>query len=179
VKRNDFSAEFKSPGSWYRGQPFWAWNGALDPEELRRQIRLMKRMGMGGFFMHSRVGLATPYLKDEWFQCIEACIDEARAQGFGLVLRSSEAENPALPKPADDATDDAGGLVPQEGLRAARGTARRPMVARVYGGTRAGYVPWHTSHHHTLRHDCLISSLSVSSSVLDSWTIQPLLTMET
>jgi hypothetical protein len=82
VKRNDFSAEFKSPGSWYRGQPFWAWNGALDPEELRRQIRLMKRMGMGGFFMHSRVGLATPYLKDEWFQCIEACIDEARTQGM-------------------------------------------------------------------------------------------------
>jgi hypothetical protein len=82
VKRDDFSDEFKSPGSWYRGQPFWAWNGALEPAELRRQIRLMKRMGLGGFFMHSRVGLATPYLKEEWFRCVEACIDEARRQGM-------------------------------------------------------------------------------------------------
>ncbi len=82
VKRMDFTGEFKSPGRWYRGQPFWAWNGALDPDELRRQIRLMKRMGLGGFFMHSRVGLATPYLKDEWFRCVEACIDEAHRQGM-------------------------------------------------------------------------------------------------
>ena len=54
--------EFKSPGSKYRGAPFWAWNGKLDPEELRRQIRVMDRMGLGGFFMHSRVGLDTAYL---------------------------------------------------------------------------------------------------------------------
>jgi hypothetical protein len=82
VKANDFEGEWSCPGSWYRGQPFWAWNGALDPDELRRQIRLMKSMGLGGFFMHSRVGLATPYLKEEWFRCIEACIDEARKQGM-------------------------------------------------------------------------------------------------
>ena len=37
----------------------------------------MKRMGMGGFFMHSRVGLAMPYLAPEWFDCVKACIDEA------------------------------------------------------------------------------------------------------
>ncbi len=69
--------EFNSPSSAYRGKPFWAWNGQLDPDELRRQIRVMQEMGLGGFFMHSRVGLATPYLSDEWFECIDACIDEA------------------------------------------------------------------------------------------------------
>ncbi len=74
------SKEFSSPGSAYRGKPFWAWNGELDPEELRRQIRVMKDMGLGGFFMHSRVGLATPYLSDKWFECIEACVDEAKRQ---------------------------------------------------------------------------------------------------
>ncbi len=76
----DLEGDFRNPGPWFRGQPFWAWNGDLDPQELRRQIRLMKRMGLGGFFMHSRVGLVTPYLKDEWFQCIEACADEAKKQ---------------------------------------------------------------------------------------------------
>jgi len=69
--------EFAHPGCEYRGAPFWAWNGKLEPEELRRQIRIMHRMGLGGFFMHSRVGLATPYLSDEWFECINVCIDEA------------------------------------------------------------------------------------------------------
>ncbi len=69
--------EFRNPPSAYRGKPFWAWNGDLEPEELRRQIRVMKEMGLGGFFMHSRVGLATPYLSEKWFECIHACIDEA------------------------------------------------------------------------------------------------------
>ncbi len=69
--------EFNVPSSAYRGKPFWAWNGQLDPDELRRQIRVMQEMGLGGFFMHSRVGLATPYLSDEWFECIDACVDEA------------------------------------------------------------------------------------------------------
>ena len=50
---------FKNPGNDYRGAPFWAWNGKLEPDELRRQIRIMHRMGLGGFFMHSRVGLDT------------------------------------------------------------------------------------------------------------------------
>ncbi|MFC1736546.1 glycosyl hydrolase, partial [Candidatus Hydrogenedentota bacterium] len=69
--------EFKNPSNKYRGKPFWAWNGKLEPEELRRQIRVMDQMGLGGFFMHSRVGLGTPYLSDEWFECVDACIDEA------------------------------------------------------------------------------------------------------
>lgn len=69
--------QFSNPGCEYRGAPFWAWNGKLEPEELRRQVRVMKEMGLGGFFMHSRVGLDTVYLSDEWFECIKACIDEA------------------------------------------------------------------------------------------------------
>ncbi|NIA21386.1 MAG: hypothetical protein GWP05_05330 [Anaerolineaceae bacterium] len=70
-------AEFADPPSEYRGATFWAWNGKLDPEELRRQIRIMQRMGLGGFFMHSRVGLDTAYLGDQWMKCVAACIDEA------------------------------------------------------------------------------------------------------
>jgi len=70
--------EFAFPGAAWRGKPFWGWNGKLEPEELRRQIRVMRRMGMGGFFMHARVGLATPYLSQRWFECVNACVDEAK-----------------------------------------------------------------------------------------------------
>ncbi len=66
---------FSTPGSAYRGKPFWAWNGTLTPDELRIQIRHMHHMGLGGFFMHSRVGLNTPYLSEEWFECVNACIE--------------------------------------------------------------------------------------------------------
>ena len=77
---------FISPGSMYRGIPFWAWNGELDPEELRRQIRVMKKMGFGGFFMHSRIGLTTEYLSKDWFKCIHACVDEAKKNGLNAWL---------------------------------------------------------------------------------------------
>ena len=77
---------FADPPSQYRGKPFWAWNGRLQAEELRRQIRVMHRMGLGGFFMHSRVGLATPYLAEEWFQMVEACVDEAQKLGMEAWL---------------------------------------------------------------------------------------------
>ena len=78
--------EFRSPPSAYRGKPFWAWNGLLEENELRRQIRIMQQMGLGGFFMHSRVGLATPYLGEEWFKCVAACVDEARKLGMEAWL---------------------------------------------------------------------------------------------
>ena len=69
--------QFDNPENQFRGTPFWAWNAALEPEKLRQQIREMKQMGFGGFFMHSRTGLRTPYLGEKWFECIHSCIDEA------------------------------------------------------------------------------------------------------
>jgi len=71
-------AQWADPPSIFRGAPFWSWNSRLDPERLCRQIRSMHGAGMGGFFMHSRYGLKTPYLSEEWFECIRACIDQAR-----------------------------------------------------------------------------------------------------
>jgi len=70
--------EFRNPSSCYRGRPFWSWNASLDEAELRRQIRIFTQMGLGGFFIHSRIGLATEYLSDEWFRLVRACIDEAK-----------------------------------------------------------------------------------------------------
>ncbi len=58
--------------------PFWSWNDKLEDEELRRQIRNMKNLGMRGFFMHARGGLETEYMSDEWFHAVKVCIDEAK-----------------------------------------------------------------------------------------------------
>lgn len=70
----------------YGAKPFWAWNGKLEKNELLRQIEIMKEMGFGGFFMHSRTGLVTEYLGKEWFELINACADKARELGMEAWL---------------------------------------------------------------------------------------------
>ncbi|MBO5069773.1 MAG: hypothetical protein J6C37_05360 [Roseburia sp.] len=70
--------EFASPSNAYRSKPFWAWNGELRGEELIRQAKIMKEMGMGGYFMHSRAGLITEYLSEEWFELINELADTAQ-----------------------------------------------------------------------------------------------------
>ena len=77
---------FKNPGNEWRGKPFWSWNGKLEKDELLRQIDVMKDMGMGGFFMHSRTGLETEYLGDEWFDLINACADYGESLGLEAWL---------------------------------------------------------------------------------------------
>lgn len=69
---------FENPTSEYRGTPFWAWNSALEQEELNRQIEVFKEMGLGGFHMHVRTGLKTTYLSDEFMSLIKGCVDKAK-----------------------------------------------------------------------------------------------------
>ncbi|MBQ9367444.1 MAG: hypothetical protein IJT83_06655 [Victivallales bacterium] len=61
----------------FRPVPFWSWNDVLVPEELRHQVREMHDKGIGGFFMHARGGLLTKYFSKEWFDAVEATVDEA------------------------------------------------------------------------------------------------------
>jgi hypothetical protein len=77
---------FKNPGAEWRGKPFWSWNGKLDKDELLRQIDVLRDMGMGGFFMHSRTGLETEYLGEEWLELINACADRADELGLEAWL---------------------------------------------------------------------------------------------
>ncbi len=67
--------EFKNPSKYYRSIPFWSINGKLTKKELKRQILNMKKMGFGGAFLHSRTGLETEYLSDEWMELMEYCKD--------------------------------------------------------------------------------------------------------
>ncbi len=74
--------EFKMPSAHHRGKPFWSWNGKLEKEELLRQVDVMKEMGFGGYFMHSRTGLVTEYLGKEWFELVNAVADKGKEVGM-------------------------------------------------------------------------------------------------
>ena len=98
---------FRHPTSEYRATPFWAWNCEITPELLCKEIEYMKEMGFGGFHMHPRVGLATPYLSDEFMGLIRTCVDKAKKEdmlawlydedkwpsGFAGGLNTKDVEN--------------------------------------------------------------------------------------
>ena len=65
---------FRNPTAEYRGTPFWAWNCKLEKGLLERQIGYFKEMGFGGFHMHSRTGMGTPYLSDEFMEMVRFCL---------------------------------------------------------------------------------------------------------
>ena len=70
----------------YRPVPFWSWNDELDPAELTRQIELMRAAGIGGFFMHARGGLKTPYMGKKWLEMVSHCVREARKRDMNPWL---------------------------------------------------------------------------------------------
>lgn len=77
---------FSSPDKEYRCVPFWAWNGKMEKEELLRQIGVFEKMGMGGVLIHSRCGLQTPYLSDEFMELARTCANETHKRGMSCWL---------------------------------------------------------------------------------------------
>ncbi|MBQ7968570.1 MAG: hypothetical protein IJ292_01980 [Clostridia bacterium] len=73
---------FQNPTSEYRGAPFWAWNCKLTNEELLEQIENFQTMGMGGFHMHVRTGMASPYLDEEFMGYVRFCVEEAKKRNM-------------------------------------------------------------------------------------------------
>lgn len=80
------NALFKNPTSEYRGTPFWAWNCKMTPELLGEQIDCLREMGFGGFHMHSRAGMAMPYLGEDFMNLVKFCTEKAKKDGMLAYL---------------------------------------------------------------------------------------------
>ena len=83
-------AEFRQPPLKYRPIPFWSWNETMEPDEVRRQCRIIHDAGWGGAFVHARVGLRTPYLGQKWFEACAAAVDECSKLGIKVWLYDEE-----------------------------------------------------------------------------------------
>ena len=82
----NYLKEFENPSARFRGAPFWAWNGKLDRDTLLKQVEYFKEMGLGGFTMHCRTGLDTPYLSEEFLEMVRACVKCAGELGMKAYL---------------------------------------------------------------------------------------------
>ncbi len=78
--------EFRNVDTSFRPAPFWAINDKIAPEEAARQMEDMLSVGLSGGFFHSRHGLITDYLGDEWFATMNAVLGVAKKCGGYLWL---------------------------------------------------------------------------------------------
>ncbi|MGO4541992.1 glycosyl hydrolase [Paenibacillus sp. 2TAB19] len=111
--RNQLKQSFMDPGIPFRPVPFWAWNDDLKQEELDRQIDGFKEQGMGGFMMHVREGLETPYLGDEFMERIKGSVAKAKESGMKAWLYDEDRYSSGM----------GGGLVARAGGDAVRAKA--------------------------------------------------------
>lgn len=71
-------ADFADPPPPYRLQPWWFWNGKMDPDLMRWQIAEMDAKGCGGFYITPRQGMGVPYLSERYFERFHVALEQAR-----------------------------------------------------------------------------------------------------
>lgn len=83
---NDLIARMEAGKSEFYTLAFWSWNGKLEKPRLLSQIEKMKQVDMGGFIIHARSGLTTPYLSEAWMDAVEFCVEEGSKRGMKIWL---------------------------------------------------------------------------------------------
>ena len=77
MNRKSWEKIFKDPGADYRSKPFWSWNGKMEEKELFRQLDILKEMGFGGAFMHSRAVLVIdPEIEVDFLAVLQAFLHD-------------------------------------------------------------------------------------------------------
>lgn len=77
---------FQNPPMQYRGVPFFAWNCKLDRKLLFQEINCFREMGFGGFCIHVRTGLATPYMGEKFMEDVKQCTEYGKQFGMRTWL---------------------------------------------------------------------------------------------
>ena len=78
----ELRTRLNAPPAEDRSAAFWSWNGHLEQQELNEQLDGFCAQGLGGFFMHSREGLETPYLSEEWMDHIRKSAAYGKQHGL-------------------------------------------------------------------------------------------------
>jgi hypothetical protein len=83
---NSLVTLFENPPSYYSTVPFWVWNDEVTREKIERQLDYFKEQQINSVIIHSRPGLITEYLSDEWFDLNEYALAEAKKRNMKLWL---------------------------------------------------------------------------------------------
>ncbi|WWC89676.1 uncharacterized protein L201_004601 [Kwoniella dendrophila CBS 6074] len=87
TSKKPFSLDvFRNPPKEYGGSPFWGWVTKQEKKTTLEQIDMFEEMGMGGFHMHTRVGLDIPYMGEEFMDIVQGCVETAKQKGMYAFL---------------------------------------------------------------------------------------------
>ncbi len=97
IPADDLEAVFRDPPPSARTRCWWWWlNGNVDPDAIARDLREMKRHGMGGAAIidadgsaqdgHRRVPAGPRFASPEWLRLFRFALDEAERHGFEMSL---------------------------------------------------------------------------------------------
>ncbi|WP_409346171.1 glycosyl hydrolase [Paenibacillus sp. MBLB4367] len=114
--------KWSQPPMEHRGVPFWSWNAKLEQSELNEQVEGFKKQGMGGFMIHVREGLETPYLSDEFMEHVKETVAKAKAERVSVWLYDEDRYSSGV----------GGGKVPRIGGDAVRAKALSLSVCRSF-----------------------------------------------
>jgi hypothetical protein len=78
--------QFRNPPAHHGLMPYWYWNGAITPEETRRQIQSMLDQGVHGAIVFPWDGMEIPFLTEPWWNALGHALDTAAELGFTLNL---------------------------------------------------------------------------------------------
>jgi hypothetical protein len=78
--------KFAAPPAEYRTKPFFVWNGEVTEASIDRQVTEFHKQGVGGFFIHPRPGLITPYMSDRWYELVRYTMEKAKKLGMEAWL---------------------------------------------------------------------------------------------
>jgi len=78
----NLASEFSDPSAEWRSVPFWSLNDELEGGELKRQLARFKDGGFGGAYLHSRIGLLTEYLGEDWWKAMDAGVEACEKLGI-------------------------------------------------------------------------------------------------
>lgn len=70
----------------FRAAIFWSFNDEMEAPRLIRQMDALLAAGISPGFLHTRVGLVTPYLSPEWMDLVAEMVEAARERGETLWL---------------------------------------------------------------------------------------------
>ena len=121
---------FRSPPQEFSACAFWFWNGELSPERMVWQMDEMREKGIFSAFMHARAYLQTPYLEEEWFRVMDACVNRARETGFTPWLYDEY----AWPSGTCGSTFEHGLQAPSRVLAKGRENMAKGIYPEVYTG---------------------------------------------
>lgn len=78
--------EFTNPTNEYRTAPFFVWNSDTKKSDIDFAMAEFKKKGVGGVFIHPRMGMITEYLSDDWNELCKYTLEKGKELGIDIWL---------------------------------------------------------------------------------------------